>query len=85
VRDRSDLPASVKKIDLVPKLEIQAALLAAIEAAFSLSEEDAISEALSLMGFQRTTAKSKQIVAFILQGLVEESRIKEENTKMAIA
>jgi len=85
VRDRSDLPASVKKIDLVPKLEIQAALLAAIEAAFSLSKEDAISEALSLMGFQRTTAKSKQIVAFILQGLVEGSRIKEENTKMAIA
>ena len=52
VRDRSDLAASAKKLELVPQEEIREALITAIRAAFSLSEEDAISEALSMLGFQ---------------------------------
>lgn len=40
-----------------PDEEIRAALLTAIHAAFSMSKEEAISEALSLMGFRRITPK----------------------------
>jgi hypothetical protein len=85
VRDRSDLPASAKKLELVPQEEIREALIISIGAAFSLSEEDAISEALSMMGFQRSTAKAKQQVGTVLQILVQEERIKFENDKLTAA
>ena len=85
VRDRSDLVASAKKLELVPQEEIREALITAIRAAFSLSEEDAISEALSMLGFQRSTAKAKQQVSTALQILVQEERIKFENDKFTAA
>ena len=85
VRDCSDLVASAKKLELVPQEEIREALITAIRAAFSLSEEDAISEALSMLGFQRSTAKAKQQVSTALQILVQEERIKFENDKFTAA
>ncbi|MCK5157441.1 MAG: DUF3320 domain-containing protein, partial [Spirochaetales bacterium] len=56
VRDRSKLPVSVKKIELVSKEEMQEAFILVVTAAFSLSEEEAVSAALSLMGFGKATA-----------------------------
>ncbi len=85
VRDRSELPAASKKIELVSTEEIQKALITAISAAFSLSEEDAISEALSMMGFQRSTTKAKQQVSSVLQKMAQEKQIKFENKKISVA
>ena len=84
VRDRFNLPAAIKKIELVPEEEIQKALFAVIGAAFSLSEEDAISEALAMMGFQRATANAKRRVGSVLQVLLGEERLKAENSKLRL-
>ena len=75
VRDRSDMPPTVKDIELVPDEEIRVALLTAIRAAFSLSEAEAIAEALALMGFRRVTAKAKQKVRSALRKLVQDSAV----------
>ena len=84
VRDRSDLLVALKKIELVPDEEIRAALLAAIHAAFSLSQEEAISEALSLMGFRRVTAKAGQKVGLVLSALEQEGAITVAGDKISV-
>ena len=85
VRDRSDMPPTVKKIELVPDEEIRAALITAIHAAFSMSEEEAISEALSLMGFRRVTAKANQKVGSALRKLVQDGAVTVEGDKVSVA
>ncbi|MYB71460.1 MAG: DUF3320 domain-containing protein [Gemmatimonadetes bacterium] len=85
VRDRSDMPPTVKKIELVPDEEVQAALVTAIHAAFSMSEEEAISEALSLMGFRRVTAKANQKVGSALRKLVQDGAVTVEGDKVSVA
>ena len=85
VRDRSDMPPTVKKIELVPDEEIRVALITAIRAAFSLSEEEAISEALSLMGFRRVTAKAKRKVGSALRKLEQDSAVTVEDDKISVA
>lgn len=85
VRDRSDMPPTVKNIELVPDEEIRVALLTAIRAAFSLSEAEAIAEALSLMGFRRVTAKANQKVSSALKKLVQDGAVTTTNDKVAVA
>lgn len=85
VRDRSDLPSAAKKIELVPDEEIRLALIAAIRAAFSLSEEEAIAEALSLLGFRRVTAKPRQKVGAALRTLVQDGAVTVEDDKISVA
>lgn len=78
VRDRSILPASLKKIELVPDEEIRAALVEAITKAFTLPKNDAAPEALSLLGFQRATAKSREKVELVMNDLIEKGLLKEQ-------
>ncbi len=85
VRDRSDLPPAAKKIELVPDEEIGAALLAVIRAAFSLAEEEAISAALSLMGFRHLTAKANRKVGSVLKKLVQDGAVTVEDDKVSVA
>jgi very-short-patch-repair endonuclease len=70
IRDRSNLPAAMKKIELVPSEEMSAALMKAVEMAFSLTEQDAIAEGLSLMGFQRATEKARGFMEDELKKLI---------------
>lgn len=85
VRDRSALPATQKNIEFVSNEEIGDALVAAIKSAFSLHEDEAISEALSMMGFQRATAKAKQQVQAVLSVLQRENSVQIENNKLIVA
>lgn len=84
IRDRSNLPSTSKKIELVPKEEIGEALVVAITSGFSLSEDEAISEALSMMGFQRSTAKAKDYVSTVLDQLIYKNVLKNENNKLSL-
>ena len=57
IRNRAHLESSERKLEWVAPEEIDQALLETIALGFSMSREDAISNALSLLGFGRTTAK----------------------------
>lgn len=84
IRDRSNLPSTAKKIELVPKEEISEALIVAITSGFSLSEDEAISEALSMMGFQRSTAKAKDYVNTVLDQLIYNNILRNDNNKLSL-
>ena len=74
--------ASIKKIEFVPKEEIRKSIEITISTAFSISKDDAISEALSIIGFQRSTAKAKQYIDEILEDMIKNNFIKIESNKL---
>ena len=85
IRDRSDLASNVKKVELVPAEEIGLALTTCVEMAYSLSLSDAVSEALSLLGFQRSTAKAKDIVESVLKKLTGAQILKVQAGMVTLA
>ena len=52
--------------------------------AFSLPKEEAISEALSSMGFNRATEKASTIVSAEIAKLFKEKKIKQEDNRIVI-
>lgn len=70
VRNRANLPAAMKKIELVPPEEITQAILDSVEMSFSLQEDELVSEVLGLLGFQRATGKAKAPVQQSIESLI---------------
>jgi very-short-patch-repair endonuclease/DNA polymerase III delta prime subunit len=70
VRDRSALPQSEKNIELVAPEELDQALLEAVALGFTLTESNAISAALTKLGFGRATQKAAGVVGQRLGALV---------------
>ena len=75
----------MRKIEWVCQEEITAALIAAVEMAFSLARDDTISEALSMMGFRRATEKTKLLLNGNLDQLVIEGVLSEEAALLRVA
>ena len=84
VRDRSDFDPSLKKIENIAPEEIQKALIDTISMAFSLPESEAISVALSSMGFSRSTEKASVIIGAEIAKLFKEKKIKLEDNRIVI-
>jgi very-short-patch-repair endonuclease len=84
VRDRSILPPTLKKIENVAPEEIQKSLIDTISMGFSLPEAEAISEALSSMGFNRSTEKASVIVGAEIAKLFKEKKIKLEDNRIVM-
>ncbi len=84
IRDRSNLPNSLKKIENVPPEEIQKALLETIRNAFSITTEEAISEALSKLGFGRATQKAREVIGKEIIKLKANNKIKIEEDRLVL-
>jgi very-short-patch-repair endonuclease/DNA polymerase III delta prime subunit len=84
IRDRSEVPNNLKHIEHIPKEEIQSAIIKTIEMAFSITEQEVISEALSMMGFNRATSKSSDIVNKEITNLLKGKSIAIMNEKLFI-
>jgi len=77
VRDRSALAPQDKKFERVAPEEIAQAVLSTVARNFSLSREDAISEAARDLGFQRVTATMQTRFSGILAILVNAGKLRE--------
>jgi len=69
IRNRGQLDASERKIELVSVEEMDLALLETVTLGFSMTSEDAVSGALSLLGFGRATAKISGVLEARLDAL----------------
>lgn len=74
-RDRSSLPNHIKKLEYVHPDEIKAALVLVVERAFGISQDEAIIEALRLLGFERVTEAMRQRVNSLINELYNESKL----------
>lgn len=61
VRDRSDLDGSMKKFQYVAPEELAAAINETVESAISIKEDEAISTAYRLLGFERITNTARKL------------------------
>ncbi len=71
VRDRSELDASLKKLEWVSPEEIRLAIFQQVKTGFSLSLDEAVANAARALGFQRVTAQAKYLFELQLDGLVQ--------------
>lgn len=85
IRNRSALPNNLKHIEYIPKEEIQNAILKTIEMAFSIEQKEIVSESLSLIGFNRATSKSTDIICKEVSNLLKHKSIILEKNKYTIA
>jgi very-short-patch-repair endonuclease len=76
-RNWSDRPPDEKLSDLVPQVEIAAALRAVVDEAFGISREDAVRGALAMLGF-RATSNARDRTAQVLQKMVEGGAVVED-------
>jgi very-short-patch-repair endonuclease/DNA polymerase III delta prime subunit len=84
LRDRSELDATEKKFEFVAPEEIRLALYKAIEIGFSLSEEEAVSNAARLLGFHRVTSQAKIIFSNQVRLLIDEKEIEMRGGFLAL-
>ena len=70
VRDRSSMPSQDRKLERVVSEEIARALMASVKRNFSMSVDDAITEAANDLGFQRVTASMHKRISEVLRALV---------------
>lgn len=75
IRDRADMPAAERKIELVSSLEIRAALVKTIELAFSIAAAAAVSETAQLLGFGRMTSKISEEIQLQLNHLIQTGEV----------
>ncbi len=76
VRDRSELPAQQRKIELIAPEEIDESILSAVRRAFGIGVDDAILESAKTLGFARTSAGMRDIIM---------SRVRELANRGALA
>lgn len=84
IRDRSVLSLKWRDLELVPKEEIQKALIFVIKESISIEANEAISEALILMGFKKSTNKAIALINNELEMLKNTAQVKTSNDSIFI-
>lgn len=85
VRDRSEFPSTEKNIEWVAPEEIDAALLEGVRLGFTLAEADAVSAALTALGFGRATQKATAIVSERLAALERQGLLRLQGGRYTVA
>ena len=75
VRDRSEAPAQLKKIELIAPEEIQAAIEQSVGDSFGLAAEDIAVSACRLLGFARVSEDMRTAVEELRDDLISKGRL----------
>lgn len=83
-RNRSRLPAAMRRFDLVAPSEIEAAILAVVERSFGSTAEEIPAQASKLLGFTRLTDENRDKIEAILAALVAAGRLDQRENHLQI-
>jgi hypothetical protein len=84
VRDRSDLPASARKIELISPEEIAAAIRQVLTSSFGMNIEAIPAATCRLLGFARTSDDMATVVRRIALKLAETGRLQNEEGHVTV-
>ena len=76
------MPDNYRKLDNVSNPEIVNALMLTVQDAYSIEAADAISAALSLLGFKRATASASARVRLLIDLQLKNGSLNEENSRL---
>jgi len=83
-RDRSNLPSSSRKLELIAEEEVSLAIYEAVKASFGLSKDETASLASQSLGFSRVTAETKEEIESIIQKMIDTGKLKENNSNIFV-
>ena len=84
LRSWEHLPDNYRKLDNVCDAEIINALMLTVQDAYTIEANDAISGALSLLGFKRATASSSRRVQSLIDSQLAHEELTQENELLSI-
>lgn len=84
LRDWSVLPASQRKFELVPGVELENAILQTIRDGVSVGPEDAMSAAINQLGFRRLTGPIRQRLEALIGKLMDEEKVQKRNGRLQV-
>lgn len=83
-RNRSAFEPSERKIELVAKEELDAAILDVVRISFSIDQDAAISEALNMLGFGRASANIANTMNLRIRSLLKAGHLKRHEDKLVV-
>ena len=75
VRDRSELPNTSRKLELIAPEEIEVAIKQVVSAAFGIEREELVREVPKLFGIKRATANIQQGVDIVVERLIKDGKL----------
>ena len=83
VRDRSDLPASSKKLELVAPEEIAVAIKRVLTASFGMEKTEVPAAVLRLLfGFRRTSEASQRGIEKVIDDMIAAGEISQNGSEL---
>ena len=82
-RDRSAFEPSAKRLEHVPPEEIRAALEMVVRSSFSIDQDEAISQVLDLLGFQRATSGAVDVLQQQITVCLKRSMIRRDGRTLS--
>ncbi len=86
VRDRSDVSSStLRKVDMLPPREVQAAIVQAVERNVGITERDCAVEVARALGFKSTSADMRRCVSENARQLVSEGKLSLQGQELRLS
>ena len=82
LRDRSKLPPSSRKIELVAPEEIALAVKRVVAAAYGISQQDIASGAVRLLGFGRLTSEMRARIEPIIRQMLADGTLEQQGQQI---
>ena len=85
VRDRGELPAASRKLELISPEEVQKAIVETVTSSMGIERTDIPTEACRKFGFLRVTETMKGAVLSQVQEMIEDGRLLERDGHVEVA
>jgi very-short-patch-repair endonuclease len=85
VRDRSDFPAQLKKLEFVAAEEVMAAIKQVVSESLGMFEPDVAPAACRLLGFARVSVDMRETVESLCDALVNESQLLRRGEMLVVS
>lgn len=85
LRDWSGLPSSQRKLELVPDVELENAILQTLRDGVSVGPEDAMSASINQLGFKRLTGPIRLRLEALISKLMDEEKVQERSGRLQLS
>ncbi len=82
LRDRRGLPATSRKLELIPPEEVVLAVHRAVSGAYGIETEEAIAAAGRMLSFGRITAETRTGIELAIRGMVERGELQDQGGQL---
>lgn len=79
LRDRTNLDQNLKKVELIPPVELSVAMTEVVKSAFTVPDDELISASFRLLGFQKVTSQMKELGKSVISQSLKDGKLKRDS------